>query len=156
MILSIKSWGTKKKLCKPVTKIYWPEIQTRRLCVYIHVYHIINNRGPGPYNSLHHVDNRIYFLGLSLMWNRKEALIFTWREKWEEFGDVPAEKKITLSWLMNSNMIKPEKSDHLHLVYHFTVSLSGCGFESGCCHLNFGYCTCSEQEVPWDSGNYRV
>ena len=22
---------------------------------------------------------------------------------------------------MNSNMVKPEKCDHLHLVYHFTV-----------------------------------
>ena len=25
---------------------------------------------------------------------------------------------------MNSNMVKPEKSDHLHLVYYFTVPLS--------------------------------
>ena len=25
---------------------------------------------------------------------------------------------------MNSNMVKPEKFDHLHLVYHFTVPLS--------------------------------
>ena len=24
---------------------------------------------------------------------------------------------------MNSNMVKPEKFDHLHLVYHFTVPL---------------------------------
>ena len=25
---------------------------------------------------------------------------------------------------MNSNMVKPEKFDHLHLVYHFTVPLN--------------------------------
>ena len=25
---------------------------------------------------------------------------------------------------MNSNMVKPEKLDHLHLVYHFTVPLN--------------------------------
>ena len=25
---------------------------------------------------------------------------------------------------MNSNMVKPENFDHLHLVYHFTVPLS--------------------------------
>ena len=25
---------------------------------------------------------------------------------------------------MNSNMVKPEKIDHLHLVYHFTVPLN--------------------------------
>ena len=34
--------------------------------MYIHVYQIIKNRGPGPYNSLHHADNKKYFSGLSL------------------------------------------------------------------------------------------
>ena len=32
-------------------------------------------------------------------------------------------EKVTLSWLINSNMVKPEKFDHLHLLYHFTVLL---------------------------------
>ena len=36
------------------------------LCVYINVYQIIKNRGPGPYNSLLHADNRKHFSGLSL------------------------------------------------------------------------------------------
>ena len=27
------------------------------------------------------------------------------------------------------------------------------GIESRCCHLNFTYCTCFEQGVPWHSGN---
>ena len=35
-------------------------------CVYIHVYQIIKNRGPGPYNSLRHADNTKYFSGLIL------------------------------------------------------------------------------------------
>ena len=35
-------------------------------CVYIPVYHMIKNRGPGLYNSLSHADNRKYFSGLSL------------------------------------------------------------------------------------------
>ena len=48
---------------------------------------------------------------------------FTWWGNWEKFGDVLPEKKVTLSRLMNSNMVKPEKLDHLHLVYHFTVPL---------------------------------
>ena len=89
-------------------------------CVYIHVYRITKNWGPGPYNSLRHADNRRYFSGLyrEIKGNRT---CFTWRGKWEKFGDVLAEKKVTLSWLMNSNMVKPEKFDHLHLVYHFTV-----------------------------------
>ena len=53
-----------------------------------------------------------------------EAHMFYWRGKWEKIGDVLAEKKVTLSWLMNSNMVKPEKFDNLHLVYHFTVPLT--------------------------------
>ena len=50
---------------------------------------------------------------------------FTWQVKCEKFEDVFAEKKVTLSWLVNSNMVKPEKFDHFHLVYHLTVSLTG-------------------------------
>ena len=41
-----------------------------------------------------------------------------------KFGHVLAKKKVTLQWLMNSNMVKPEKFDHLHLVYHFTIPLT--------------------------------
>ena len=33
------------------------------LCVYIYVYHLTKNWGPGPYNSLRHTDNRKYFSG---------------------------------------------------------------------------------------------
>ena len=54
---------------------------------------------------------------------KRSAYVFTWQGKWEKFGDVLAEKKVTLSWLMNSDMVKPEKLDHRHLVYHFTVPL---------------------------------
>ena len=46
----------------------------------------------------------------------KESARFTWRGKWEKFGDVLADKKVTLSCLMNSNMVKREKFDHIHLV----------------------------------------
>ena len=41
--------------------------------------------------------------------------MFYMARKWEKFGDVLAEKKVTLSGIMNSNMVKPEKFDHLHL-----------------------------------------
>ena len=30
----------------------------------------------------------------------------------------------------------------------FVYILSSCGFEPGCCHLNFIYGDCLEQEVP--------
>ena len=92
-------------------------------CVYIHVCQIIRNQGPGPYNSLRHADNRKYFSSLSLMQNQREAHMFYlarevgknwWCSSWE---------KGNLSWLMSSNTVKPEKFDHLHLFYHFTVPL---------------------------------
>ena len=44
-------------------------------CLYIHVYRITKNWGPGPNNSLRHADNR-YFLGLSLTRNQREAHMF--------------------------------------------------------------------------------
>ena len=44
-------------------------------------------------------------------------------EKGNFMGHVLAEKKVTLWWLMNSNMVKPEQFDHLHLVYHSKIPL---------------------------------
>ena len=38
----------------------------------------------------------------------------------------------------------------------FVYKLSGSGFESQCIHLNFRFCTCFKQVVPWHSGNYTV
>ena len=38
--------------------------------------------------------------------------------------EILEETKVTLSWLMNSNMVKTEKFDHLHLAYQFKVLLS--------------------------------
>ena len=76
-------------------------------------------------------------------------------------------------WFSNRNGIRP----HNHLVHNRTVNqlvklakwlvkwpvwlngwvfvyeISGCGFESCCCHLNFRYRTCFEQGVLWHSGN---
>ena len=89
--------------------------------MYIRVYQIIKNQGLGPYNSLRHADNRKYFSGLSLTQNRGAHMFYLAREV--KFGDVLAERKVILSWLMNSSMVKPEKFDHLQLVYHFTVAL---------------------------------
>ena len=58
------------------------------------------------------------------MRNRREAHMFYLAREVGKFGDVLAEKKVTLSWLMNSNMVKPEKFHHLRLVFHFTVPLN--------------------------------
>ena len=50
-------------------------------CLYIHLYQIIKNRGPGPYNSLRYADNRKYFSGCPLSQNRREAhMIYMVRE----------------------------------------------------------------------------
>ena len=41
----------------------------------------------------------------------------------KEVGKILVEKKVTLLWLINSHMVKPEKFDHLQSVYYFTVPL---------------------------------
>ena len=38
----------------------------------------------------------------------------------------------------------------------FVYELSGSGFESSCCHLNFRFRACFEQGVHWHLSNYRV
>ena len=48
------------------------------------------------------------------MQNWKKAHMFYLAREVGKFGHVLAEKKVTLSWLMNSNMAKPEKFGHLH------------------------------------------
>ena len=44
--------------------------------MYIDVYQIIKDRGPGPYNSLRHADNEKYFSVLTLTRSRREAHMF--------------------------------------------------------------------------------
>ena len=51
--------------------------------------------GPGPYDSLWHVDNKRYFL-VSPMQNQREAHMFYLAREGGEFGHVLAEKKVTL------------------------------------------------------------
>ena len=62
----------------------------------MHVYDIIKNWEPGPYNSLCHANNRRYFSGLSLMRNQREAHMFSLAMEMGKFGHVLAEKKVTL------------------------------------------------------------
>ena len=91
--------------------------------MYNHVYQ--KKRGPGPHNSLCHAGNRKYFsdLSFSLIGNRKEAFnVSPGQGNRKKFGDILAEKNVTLSWLVNSKKVKPKKIDHLHLVYHFLFS----------------------------------
>ena len=38
----------------------------------------------------------------------------------------------------------------------FVIELSGCGFEYNCSYLNFRFCACFKQGVPWHPRNYRV
>ena len=119
-------WGLpifiKKNLWRRVLEANKKQVPTRItdwkiLCVYIHVYQIIKNWGPGPYNSVCHTDNRNYFLVYLWCKIERKCTCFTWQGKWKKSEDVLAEKKVTLSWLMNLNMVRSEKLDHLHLVY---------------------------------------
>ena len=38
----------------------------------------------------------------------------------------------------------------------FVYKLSSYGFEFRSCRLNYIYCACFKQGVPWHSGNYRM
>ena len=72
----------------------------------IHVYQIIKNWGPSPYNSLRHADNRKYFLGLSVTRNRREAHMYhlarevgkIWRCLYLEKGNLISEFKYGQTW----------------------------------------------------------
>ena len=65
-------------------------------CVYLHIYRITKNGGPGPYNSLRHAHNRRYFSNLLLTRNRRETQMFNLAREVCKFGYVLAEKKVTL------------------------------------------------------------
>ena len=69
-------------------------------------------------------------LKLSLFLTRAqgEAHMFRWQVKWEKLGDALGEKKVTLSALVNSNMVNSEKFYCLHLIYHFAVVLNLCKY----------------------------
>ena len=55
------------------------------------------------------------------MWNQRE--VWKWCNKWENFVDAIAGKKVTLSCFMNLYMVRTEGQDPLHLDFHFIVPL---------------------------------
>ena len=65
-ILKNKEKVTKTRDINILTRITDQKIP----CLYNHVFQIIKNREPGPYNYLRQVDNGKYFSGLSLTQNR--------------------------------------------------------------------------------------
>ena len=71
----------------------------------------------------------------------------TWQGEGEKFGDALAEKIITLS--MNSNMVKPEKYDHLHLGYHFAISLNSQTSDSFSCWFVVLKCLQQNWSFSW-------
>ena len=113
----------KEKFRKPVTNIQTRITYQKIPCLYTHVYQIIKNWGPGPYYSLRHADRK-YFSGLSLTRNWREVHMFYSAREVGKIWRCSCWKKVTLLWLMNSNMVKPKKFDHLHVVYHFIIPLT--------------------------------
>ena len=92
-------------------------------CVYIYVYQIIKNRGPGLYNFLHHADNRKYFSGLSLTQNRREGHVLLGERRGKNL-DMFLLRKGNFIMINEFRYGQTWKFGHLHLVYHFTVPLS--------------------------------
>ena len=89
--------------------------------VYIQVYHIRKNRGPGPYNSLRHANNRRYFSGLSLTRNRREAHVSLGEESGKNLEIFLLRKR----YLYNSNTLLisrfPLKSSEMLNVLHCAI-----------------------------------
>ena len=59
---------------------------------------------------------------------------------------------LTLKWLQLDSNWQPVWVNGWVFVYE----LGGCGFESSCSHVNFRFCACFEQGVPWHLENNRV
>ena len=78
--------------------------------------------------------------------NIKELLARSRREIWS-LSDC--------NWTLTQNHLVSKRTLN-HLAKLFVYELSGLGFESSCSHLNFKSCTCFDQGVPCNSGNYRV
>ena len=93
-------------------------------CVYIHVYQITKNRGPGPYNSVRHAETRKYFSGRSLTESRREAHMIYIAMEVTKILRCSCWEKGNFVMINQFIYVKPEKFDHLHLVYHFTVPLN--------------------------------
>ena len=101
-------------------------------------------------------------------WNFRYCACFERGFPWHS-GNYRIECRFTLKCvhdmiITSSQMQRTDKySQHSSIiwpiwvnVWMFVYELSDCGFESSCCHLNFKYRACLEQEVPWHSGNYRA
>ena len=58
------------------------------------------------------------------------------------------------TWNLRAGMVCGS-CKNFHTLPHIH-QLKICGFESCCSHLNFRFCTCLEQGVPWHSCNYGV
>ena len=58
----------------------------------------------------------------------------------------------------HNHLVRKRTFNHLVRLngWVFLYQLNGSGFEYRCCHLNFRYCSRSEQGVPWHLGSYRV
>ena len=121
------------------------------LCVYIHVYQITKNWGPGPYNSLRHADNRKYFSGLSLTRNRREAHMFYLAKEVGKIWTCSCWEKGTFI------MINEFKHGQTWKIWPSPLSLSlygtfkwGLGFRtSSSCHLREGPKVNANDEEWW-------
>ena len=78
---------------------------------------------PAPYNYLRHADNRKYISGLSDVKSMGSIHVLQAREV-EKIWRCSCREKGNFIVINEFNMVKPEKFDHLYLVFHFTVPLT--------------------------------
>ena len=92
------------------------------------------------------------------------VFMHSWRYRRKNEVDFKQAKYLYVSYGIRTHNHSVRKRTLNHLTtwpvflngWVFIYELSGCGFESCCCHINFRYRACFEQRVPWHSGNYRL
>ena len=72
-------------------------------------------------------------------------------QRWNNIGSSTLHRLSTLFQRLNDSNDWPVWLNGWVFVYE----LSGCGFESRCCHLNFRCGACFVQGVPWHSGKLQ-
>ena len=97
----------KEKVTSNCNKNTLTRITDRKiLCVYTHVYQIIKNRRPGPFNSLRHADNgKSFSRSLSNVKSRGSAHVLLDEGSRKNLEMFLLKEKATLSWLMNSEIL---------------------------------------------------
>ena len=78
---------------------------------------------------------RVWIHSVTRSWHYKNMLLNNLKDRYSQNNSM-----IRLFWLND---------------WRFVYEISGCGFNCTCTRLNFRFCDCFEQGLPWHSLNHR-